>query len=506
LAAPAARTQPVPLVDFAIIAAVFALALTLGWVGFLGSDDGAYADGALGWLNSFPYLGTKHWELRHPAVLPIALSFALFGVNEAALILPTVLYSAGVALLTYGFVSRCAGRGAGLLAAVLFLATPLFAVSATIAGADMTELFFVVASLWLFTAALDRVKPHGLLFAAGVAAGFAGLTRETAAGLVLSYGLLFLAGHGMPRSRYFTIAAGFALVWAVELGLLWAATGDPLYRLKIDFTHDEVLRAAAGSGEVDFAGNLFVHPLLNPFLVLLANQEFGLLYWLAAPAAFLLCRDRRHSPEMRGFARRLTVVGVAWFVFIAVSAGLLYLVPRYFAVTTWAASTLLAVWLVHAVAPARPRLAGALIVSLLAVDLLCLYVENRDIFFPERSLVALARERSEPIYTDPRSAFRAEFLLRAEGLLDQVRDEPPPAGAFFLAIPENAERGSVQDRVFNPADYSPTAAWKPVWTADPGRKWSGVLLERLGLSRLLPAAVLRHFDRPNAPVVAYRTG
>ena len=489
----------------AIILAVLALALALGWVGYLGSDDGAYAGGASRWISDFPYLGQNHWELRHPTVLPVALSFLLFGVSEATLVLPTVLYAAATALATYGFVTRCAGRGAGLLAAILLLATPLFAVTASYANPDIPELLFVILSLWAFSAAIDRPNPHGLLFAAGLAAGLAWLTRETSAGLVLSYGLLFLAGHGVKRAGYFTIGAGFLVVWGTELALLWAATGDPLYRLKIDLAHDEVLRAATG-GQLDFAGNLTVHPLLNPFLVLLANQEFGLLYWLAAPAAVWLCLPRRQSAAVLGLARRVATVGVVWFAFIAISAGVLYLVPRYFSVTTWAASTLLAVWLARAVAPVRPLVAGALLAAVLAVDALCLYVENKELFFPERALVEFARRSDQPVYTDPRTLQRADFLLQNAGVRDRVRDEPPPPGAQFLAVPANAARGRGGNRIFNPADYAPGPDWTPVWTADPGRKWSGVALESLGLGRFVPAGVLRRLDRPNPPVVVYRRG
>ncbi len=49
--------------------------LFYGWVGYLGYVDDDFAiKAAQGWINSFPYLGQTHWELRHPLVLSIAIS------------------------------------------------------------------------------------------------------------------------------------------------------------------------------------------------------------------------------------------------------------------------------------------------------------------------------------------------------------------------------------------------------------------------------------------------
>src|SRR5262245_5810108 len=61
----------------AVILIVALIMLDLAWVGYVGTDDQSYARGALGWLYTFPYVGDTHWALRHPIVIPLALSLAV---------------------------------------------------------------------------------------------------------------------------------------------------------------------------------------------------------------------------------------------------------------------------------------------------------------------------------------------------------------------------------------------------------------------------------------------
>lgn len=92
---------------------VLALALVAKcWVGYLSSDDPAYADAAESWLSGFPFVSHTHWGMRHTVVLPIAASFALFGRNDFTLALPTLLYWAGIVLFSYAFLRRYLSRRA----------------------------------------------------------------------------------------------------------------------------------------------------------------------------------------------------------------------------------------------------------------------------------------------------------------------------------------------------------------------------------------------------------
>ena len=181
-----------------LLLAVMAAVLGFAWVGYLGSDDVTYVTGAYGWLREFPYVG-GHGTIRYLITWPIALSFLILGEGEFQMILPTICYFAVLIALTYLCMSRVLDRSTAMVAAILVMTLPLFAVQATTASADITELTFIVTSVWLFYFASLRARPAILLFASGAAAGLAWLTRETAVALLLFYGLAFLAGYRIRR-------------------------------------------------------------------------------------------------------------------------------------------------------------------------------------------------------------------------------------------------------------------------------------------------------------------
>ena len=45
---------------------VVAIALWLGWVGYIASDDALYYFGAVKWVDRPPYPGVDHWTTRFP--------------------------------------------------------------------------------------------------------------------------------------------------------------------------------------------------------------------------------------------------------------------------------------------------------------------------------------------------------------------------------------------------------------------------------------------------------
>ena len=498
-AAAASARAALPL---AAVVLAFGLLTAFGWTGYLGSDEPQYAKAAIGWNESFPFVGQTVGMLRNTLVLPIALSFRLFGVGEASLVAPIVLHALGVVLLTYLLVARVCGRPTALAAALLVAATPMLAVAASIAAPDPVELFWILASLALLW---SPGAGAGRLACAGACAGLAFHTRETTLAYLIALAALAIAGWGQPRGRWGWVALGAALVVAAELAWLGAATGDPLYRWKLDLAHDQVTRAQGYVG-VTRAGNYVVGiAWLDPLLVMLANQEFALLFWFGIPAAAWCATTRGLPPEVRRFARALALIGFSWVVFVGAAQRLLFLLPRYFTPACWCAAVLCAIALVRGLGPARPALARAAF-ALLALSFVAgIYVDNRAHFLPERTLVRYAAGTNEAVYTDPSSALRAEFLIASHpGLASRVRGEAPPPGALYFAIARNAASGRAGRRPFDPAPHLPAEGWTPVWSEDPGRKWSGIALEALGLLGLLPASVRTKLDRPNPVLVVWR--
>ena len=129
-------------------------------------------------------------------------------------------------------------------------------------------MFFLLLSFYLFVNALHSAKSTALLFWSGAAAGMAFITRETGIFIVPFFAILFLMGLRKSRKEYLMIALGFLSIWGLEILYLWIMTGDPLYRFNISINHDSTI-----DRQVDVAGNLIVHPLVDPLLVLLFNQE-----------------------------------------------------------------------------------------------------------------------------------------------------------------------------------------------------------------------------------------
>ena len=78
-------------------------------------------------------------------------------------------------------------------------------------------------------------------------------------------------------------------------------TGDPLYRFNISLHHNSTIDRS-----VDLAGNVIVHPFIDPLLVLLINQEFMLLLPIAVPLGAWLCFGKSIEPACaigRGWSR-----------------------------------------------------------------------------------------------------------------------------------------------------------------------------------------------------------
>jgi len=482
-------------------AAIFLFAAALlqfGWIGYLASDDAIYASGGIGWLTEFPYVGDHHGNIREPMAIPIALSFAIFGQNEFALVIPTLLAFMATLAVTYFALARRLGRHAGAAAALLVAATPLFAVQATVASADVNELFWLASAYWMFHAAADKARPRGLLIGAGAAVGVAFLTRETAVFAVAYFGVLFLLGYRLPRRLYWWMAAGFMLVVGLETAYLAAATGDPLYRIAMSMNHGEVNRA------VGVEGNLLVHPFVDPLLVFLLNQEFGLLFWIATPAAIWLCFGRTVDPRWRTVARPLAGLALVWVACFYVAGSLLPLNPRYGSVATYAAGILAALAALQLAQ--RSRLAAvAVFGGLMGANLLCLALENREPLFGERALVAYVQSGGGPLTTDPETRHRAQLLLEWAGVADKVRAGPPRSGERYFYNPDRLDQPTSRRlRGEDVARYRPGPTWTAEWSVQGGGRAIGPVLAALRLDRLLPTSIAQKLSGSLDAVAVYR--
>lgn len=472
------------------------LILRFAWVGYLGSDDVFYADGARGWLAHFPgYVGDTHWSLRHTFVLPLALSFKLFGETEFALSLISVLYFLALLIATYAISATQFGPRIAFAIGLALATTPVFAIWSTIATPDIAETFFVVASLWLFFRASQN-NDSLLFFAAGLIAGFAWLTRETALMVVIFYGILFIAGYRVPRSRYLIIGLGFLLPVLSEMIYFWVQTGDPLYRLWVDMDQGRSRGATQHGG----TGNLEINRWLNPWLAVLVNQNFALLYFfLIFPLIWL-----GKQAKLKQLSPWLLLMGLLVVVSFLTIAYIIPVrkLPRYFEVSTYGAVVVTVAWLGLHIWRRNKMLASALYAALLLTNLLAIYLDNRQPLFGERALVTWVESHRTPIYTDPATYDLAQFLLNAHSLTGLVHSTPPPPGAYFFYNPKRVNTAA--DNPTYGQLYTPAPGWAIRETIGSQPKLIGLILAKVGAAGFFPDRIMRKLSNPTDPVVVYQ--
>lgn len=440
--------------------------LAAGWTGFIASDDELYHGGALRWAEGEAFAGDSHWTTRFPLVLALAGLIKLVGPGLLALHLTALLWfalflAAGI-LLARGI----AGQRGGWIAGLLLASMPLVALGGSIVNCDLPEATFLMLGAWLLIRA-DGVPSLGRCVLAGTCFGLAILCRETAVLALSGLGVLFLLGRPLPRRALLAAACGAAAVLIGEAAFQWAMTGDPLHRYALAFNHDSSLDRAANE-----EGNLLLHPALDPLLVLLVNNEFALLFWLAIPAALSL---RRSGFDWRRFAP-VAAMGAASFALVALLSHKLVLNPRYFTPTAVAAAILVGAWLARATA-GRALAIGA---TAIALNLAMLSLQNNHPRWASEALVLAAAEHPDrAIASDRDTMIRAEQRLRWAGL-DTGRGD-----VDYLLVPASQTEGRPEAARY-PAPWRPAGALAALF---------GIELERLKTGEdmvLVPAGRAEH--------------
>lgn len=505
-----------------LVALVLAAAGVLWWrwVGYQGHDDASYAAAALDWAGGEPPVGRTHWSLRYTLVLPIAAVIGLSGVSVAAL--ATVNMAAYLAFLgvSYAAARHWFGWPAAAMLMGIGVLLPEFPVQATYANPDLLEMAFVMGSFWVFLLARARGGTTGLLLLSGALAGFGFLTRETTLSLLLTFGLIWLVRPGIGRLRFAWMALGFLAVVGAETTYLGVRTGDPLYRVHISATHDRVDRGAkqeqaeSAGRALDSEGNIAGGPIASPLLAVFASQKYGLLFLLAVPAYVVLRRGWGAgvplSPAQASVVDCMALGALVSFLFVALNAGILYIVPRYFIVSAAMAAVPLAVlaggWVVR---PGLPRAAAVLaMVAFASSSALLLYLENTRPLLAEERLLRFAAEQPAPLHVDPALGRRMRYLALADGVERQVTTAPPGPGDLVGAVDGFAWQECLKQPVCRErarvAGFVPAADWAVVERFEPPVRAIAGPLRALGIAPLVPPDILRKVQQPGAGALVYR--
>jgi len=218
-------------------------------------------------------------------------------------------------------------------------------------------------------------------------------------------------------------------------------------------------------------------------------------------------RARWLNGQQRSVLDWAAVGAVASFLFVALNAGILYVVPRYFMVTAALAAVPVAVLGAH-LTQARPWLAGVLGTGFAASCLGLLYLENTQPMFAEQRAVAFIASQSGTVYMDSETVWRMRALLIEPGLVDRLNSDTPPPGALVAGeagVVEACLRApNCPDRAATLA-YRPGPGWTEVARYDPPRRRLGAWLRGAGLAALMPADIFRKIEQPGSALVVYRT-
>lgn len=449
----------------ALLGLLTVAALWFGWIGFIASDDALYHAGAMRWIEVGPSPGADHWSTRFPLVLSFAALLRIAGDGFAAFAATALIWYAALIAVAGGLASRIGGMRAGWIAAILIATMPVIVSHASTVSCDLAEAFFLLAGLWLLAG-----LPGGLIrgVGAGMCFGLAILCRETAGLALVGLGPLFLLGRPIDRRMLIASGVGLALVIGGEALFQYALTGDPLHRYALAFHHDAHIDRAA-----NMEGNFLLHPVIDPLLVLLVNDDFGLLFWLA-PVALAAGAARDLPPAPRRLLLTLTAMAAANFLLVAVLYGKLVLNPRYFTLPAIAAAILLAMWL----ARSRPTLRMVVIGGLAGTNLLLAGLGNAHPRWGMEAMVeAAAAHPGEPVYALADDVARAWLPLRYAGLTNARPVPAPPGGLLVTETPPSGV--AVLARYPSP----PTRV--------------GAIVGTLGLAPLVPGGIARRLFHPS---------
>lgn len=479
----------------------------LAFVGFISSDDISYLENARDWLHRFPHIPDSHWGVRHTVVLPIAASFGLFGEGEWTLELGSLFYQIALVGVTVYFVHRAAGMMSAAVAGALVLTLPLYALNSSIANADTPELLFASLSFWLFLLATEHKQNAALLLGAGASAALAVITRESAIALLFFYAVLFLAGYGMSRWRYWIMAGGFLLVEGGEFLYYAVVAGDPLHRVKIVLeSSSNDYRPAANGLEFDRKGALRISPLIDWALPIFTRIDFALLFYFFVPAGVWIFLTRRQTGRAMTTARLALLLGVVWIVFVAFALRNVGLQPRYYSVCAFSAIVVISTWLGHDLWMRNRRQAAIILALVLGSNLLALFAANKSPLPGPHALVSYLSENKVRVLTiDPEMAKRSQVLLRWAGQASRVTEASPASGDLVFHDAWSFDRpwSPLSDKS-RKDEFRPRKNWVEVWRQDSDQNAMAVVAQSLRLDKIVPTPIYtRIFDR-RPPVIVYR--
>lgn len=488
-----------PAIAASVIALLFLATLLIGWSGLAPNDSGKYIDAALRWREDGPTLGTTHWALRLPLIVPMAASFAAFGASELASALPNILFAGGLVAITLLFGRRHLGAAGAAAAAALVATSAFFVTKQSEVSISGVEAFFVALSIWIFADAVKGGAGPKRYALAGAVAGGAWLCREVAIFLPAAFALFLLLRRPLSWPAIFATGAGFAALIIIEMIAYGAVTGDPLYRYLIDFGH----RGANPYVDIITPAKSPADYVVQPIFYLISAAETTLFLVLAG-AVFLdkgfrarfADKTRRDIARLFGLCALLAYVGAAY--------GLNLKSNDYYPIVAYASFLSLGAYVGHLYETRGRTLGVAVFLALFSLNAAIIDFRRYDEYSESRHLARLMIDTGASVTTDHATAARTRTLLLLAGVSDDesrrrvVSHKGRPAqacGLIYRATPD----GSAYDFAAEPQ-------WREVMRDAVRRKpLTHRALAAIGLSAS-PSRRLNEILRGAGPVILYDAG
>jgi 4-amino-4-deoxy-L-arabinose transferase-like glycosyltransferase len=423
-------------------------------------DDIVYSRITVDRLHGTTHFGNVH-QTRSGFLLPLVVSYALFGAGELPLVLYNLACSVGLVAAVFFMGRRVFGDGAGLLAAAVAALHPNLVRFATECHTDTPAALWQALAVAAFLAALESERPRPLLVLAGLLLGWAYLHKEHAVFLVP-----FFAGHWIVTRRrwtwYLPLALPALAVFAAESAGFALMTGNPFKRFEmIRYWHSGRYMAE----QYPTAGAILYRLFLDlPSRLLMPWHGLAALGGLIAGGLLVARRD----PGARLLAGWWAAIYLGYSFW---PSSIVPFLPA-FSLYEWTLPVLqppLAVLLGGGLSRLRRPAAAAALVSLSALHLVALHL----VWLRERSYAAgpreahewIERERPARVIADDKTIEALDFFeghdprrvyvpfQSAEGL----------GGAAVIVDRFWTREGSWQCRPVAPEVRRPPASWRKVY-------------------------------------------
>lgn len=412
-----------------LLLAILAFGLALRLVFFTGigaSDSLAYAE----FSNDFGEKEKIEENLfiasRIGLFFPVNILYRLFGVNDFSSNILMLALSLASIVLAYKFGRLLFNEKTGLLAAFLLSFFPIDVVFATRLMTDFPAAFFVGLSVYYFLKS-ERQMNKVYLLLSGAFLGIAYLIRE----LTILMGLFFLVYalyHKKFRKEYFFGAAGFFLVFSLELLYFFSMTGNPFFRYTSISTEISVVSETDNYGR----GNLPFSLAHYPYIIF-TDDLLGLFY----PFIFIVVFYFIYYRKKESYNLLFWFIPVLLYISFGTESFTSYVpIPvaaRFLAIITLPGILLLAYFLMQENDVIRKVLLPGIVILLLLTSLGYVYAStHRNAIDSEKYAYSFIKDFDKDIYTDSRT-------IRVFNYLSGFEDNPniKPFNNYVFLDPEN---------------------------------------------------------------------